>query len=272
MSERTVTKTDDLAARLSQLEAERDALRGEIERLTRREQERRARVEHKRAITRESESGAVQSIADQFAVLYYREAERTWANTYWFGQLTAKCPFDLWMYQELLYRLKPDLIIETGTLEGGSASYFASLCDLIGHGEIVTVDIEERPNRPVHPRITYLTGSSTSEEIMEQVRARSQGKRTVMVILDSDHTEPHVRRELDLYSALVTPGSYLVVEDTNINGHPVFPHFGPGPMEAVQDFLTTTDLFEPDPDMERHLVSHNPKGWLRRRGSSNTPE
>jgi cephalosporin hydroxylase len=86
-----------------------------------------------------------------------------------------------------------------------------------------------------------------------------------MVILDSDHTEPHVRRELELYSPLVTPGSYLVVEDTNVNGHPVFPDFGPGPMEAVVDFLASTDDFEVDPDMERHLMSFNPNGWLRLR-------
>ena len=204
-------------------------------------------------------------VADRFHNLYYVRSRRTWESTKWFGHRMLKCPFDLWMYQELIVRLRPDLIVETGTFEGASAFYYASLLDLLGHGEIVTVDIEERANRPQHPRITYLAGSSTDEQVVERVRGKSQDKSTVMVILDSDHTEPHVRRELDLYSPLVTPGSYLVVEDTNVNGHPVFPDFGPGPMEAVVDFLTETAEFEVDSDMERHLMSFNPNGWLRRR-------
>jgi cephalosporin hydroxylase len=175
---------------------------------------------------------------------------------------------DLWTYQELIHGLKPDLLIETGTYQGGSAYYFASLLDLIGRGEIVTIDVDEHPGRPDHPRITYLTGSSTADDILEAVRARSRDKQTVMVILDSDHTERHVRRELELYSPLVTPGSYIVVEDTSVNGHPVWPDFGPGPMEAVRGFLGTSDDFAADRSMERHLITFNPSGWLRRRGSS----
>jgi len=175
---------------------------------------------------------------------------------------------DLWVYQELIYAVKPDLLIETGTYRGGSAYYFASLFDLLQQGEVVTIDIDELPDRPVHPRITYLTGSSTADDMVAHVRARSLGKHTVMVVLDADHTEAHVRRELDLYSPLVTPGSYLVVEDTCVNGHPVLPDFGPGPMEAVEHFLATSVDFEADKNMERHLVSFNPGGWLRR----GTPE
>lgn len=209
-------------------------------------------------------------IPEKFHALYYGRSRRTWESTRWFGHRMLKCPFDLWMYQELIYRLKPDLIIETGTFEGASAYYYASLFDLIGQGEILTIDVDILPNRPEHPRINYLTGSSTADEVLGQVAARAAAKPTVMVILDSDHTEPHVRRELDLYSPFVTPESYLVVEDTNVNGHPVFPSFGPGPMEAVQDFLSTTDDFEADPDMERHLVSFNPSGWLRRRPDRDT--
>jgi cephalosporin hydroxylase len=172
------------------------------------------------------------------------------------------------MYQELICDLRPDLIVETGTFEGASAFYFATLLDLLGDGEIITIDITEQPGRPVHPRITYVAGSSTDDDVVAMVRARGRHKPTVMVILDSDHTAPHVRRELELYSPLVTPGSYLVVEDTNVNGHPVFPEFGPGPMEAVVDFLAATDEFEVDQDMERHLVSFNPNGWLRRRSAA----
>lgn len=204
-------------------------------------------------------------ILDKFHNIYYGSSGQTWTSTRWLGYRMLKCPMDLWMYQELIYGLKPDLVVETGTYEGGSAYYLASLFDLIGRGDIVTIDVHEPPVRPVHPRITYLTGSSTAPDILERVRVECQNKLTVMVILDSDHTEEHVRRELDLYSPLVTPGSYLVVEDTCVNGHPVFPEFGPGPMEAVQKFLATSDDFEADREMERHLISFNPGGWLRRR-------
>ncbi len=86
-----------------------------------------------------------------------------------------------------------------------------------------------------------------------------------MVILDSDHSRDHVLRELELYSPLVTPGCYLVVEDTNVNGHPVSPEFGPGPMEAVEAFLETTNDFEVDRSREKLLLTFNPSGYLRRR-------
>lgn len=205
------------------------------------------------------------AIAGRFHRVYYNSGPSTWESTRWFGHRTLKNPMDLWTYQELIYQLSPDLIVETGTFEGGSAYYFAMLMDLIGHGEIVTIDIEPRPGRPVHPRITYLTGSSTDPSMLETVAARTQDRRTVLVILDSDHSEAHVRAELEAYWRFVTPGSYLVVEDTNVNGHPVFAQHGPGPMEAVEAFLATTDVFEVDQTMERHLITFNPNGWLRRR-------
>ena len=86
-----------------------------------------------------------------------------------------------------------------------------------------------------------------------------------MVVLDSNHSRDHVLRELEVYGPLVTPGCYLVVEDTNVNGHPVLPDHGPGPMEAVEEFLATTDDFEVDRGRENRLLSFNPSGYLRRR-------
>ena len=118
------------------------------------------------------------------------------------------------------------------------------MCDLLGRGEIVTIDLEPRAGRPEHERITYLEGSSTNDEIVAQIGERAGAAERVMVILDSDHTRDHVVRELELYAPFVTPGCYLVVEDTNVNGHPVVPGFGPGPMEAVTEFLRGTDAFE----------------------------
>ena len=184
-------------------------------------------------------------------------------NLSWFGHRTIKSPLDLWTYQEIIVETRPDLIFETGTHRGGSALYLASIFDLLGRGSVLTVDITAAKGRPVHPRITYLVGSSTGAQIVDQVRAAARGRR-VMVILDSDHTADHVRQELAIYADLVTVGCYLIVEDTNINGHPVRPDFGPGPMEALVDFLEGRDDFVSDPDRERFLLTMNPRGFLRR--------
>ena len=128
----------------------------------------------------------------------------------------------------------------------------------------MSIDIVRRPEWPTHPRVTYLTGSSTSAPLLEEVRRRIAGKARVMVILDSDHKKDHVLEELRLYSPLVTKDSYLIVEDTNINGHPVFPGFGPGPMEAVDEFLAGNPMFQRDRSRERFFVTFNPGGYLRR--------
>jgi len=132
-------------------------------------------------------------------------------------------------------------------------------------GSVVTIDVKERPQRPAHPRITYLTGSSTAREIVREVEDRARSADSVLVLLDSDHSEAHVREELRLYSPLVTPGSYLIVEDTNVNGHPVTFDYGPGPMEAVETFLSERSDFEVDRSRERLLMTFNPEGFLRRR-------
>ena len=199
-----------------------------------------------------------------FHRLYYDSARRTWSNTYWFGTATQKCPLDLWVYQEILHELRPEVIVETGTADGGSALYLASVCDLLGKGEIVTVDVVERP-RPAHERITYLTGSSTAPEIVSRVTELVGGKAPAMVILDSDHSRDHVRDELRSYAPLVSSGSYLIVEDTNVNGHPVLPDFGPGPMEAVEEFLRESGEFSVDDSREKFFLTFNPKGFLRKR-------
>jgi cephalosporin hydroxylase len=183
----------------------------------------------------------------------------------WFGYRTLKSPLDLWTYQEILVETRPDLIVECGTRFGGSAYYIATLLDLIGRGRVLTIDIEAMKGRPVHPRISYLLGSSTDPAILAQVRAAAAGKR-VMVILDSDHAAAHVAAELAAYHDLVAVGCYLIVEDTNVNGHPVRPDFGPGPMEALNAFLSGRRDFVSDLDRERFLLTLNPRGFLRRVG------
>jgi cephalosporin hydroxylase len=211
-------------------------------------------------------SPAEDEIVRRFHDLYYRrwQAGADTINLSWFGHLILKCPLDLWIYQELIVRSRPDVVIECGTCAGGSALFLAMVMDQIGHGEVITIDIEERPGLPQHPRLTYLTGSSTDPLIVAQVKQRV-GNSRVMAILDSDHREPHVLNELTIYSELVHPGDYLIVEDTNINGHPTFPEFGPGPMEAVEKFLAHTDDFVVDERCERFLMTLHPRGYLRRR-------
>ncbi len=203
---------------------------------------------------------------DEFHKLYYYSsvAGKTWSDTWWQGIQILKCPLDLWIYQEIIFRTKPDLIIETGTYKGGAAHFLASMCDLNGLGEVVTVDIEEYPDRPAHPRISYLQGSSTDAKIFGFIQERAARKQSVLVILDSDHSMAHVRLEIELYALLVTPGNYLIVEDTNINGNPVLPESGPGPKEAIDDFLQLHSEFIVDRSMEKLLMTFNPGGYLKR--------
>ena len=163
-----------------------------------------------------------------------------------------------------MYELKPDLVIETGTAAGGSAFYMASLFDILGRGRIVTIDIDSRKGRPQHGRITYLAGSSVDPGVLAEVKTYASSADKILVILDSDHSERHVTQELELYKDFVSRGSYLIVEDSNVNGHPVAPEFGPGPMEAVEKFMQDNREFVIDSSREKYFVTFNPKGYLRR--------
>ena len=183
----------------------------------------------------------------------------------WEGILVLKNPLDMWMYQELLFQTRPELIVETGTNRGGSALFFARLQDIYGHGSVVSVDVTDFGDRPAHPRIQYVTASSTAKDTVGELRELASASRSTMVVLDSDHSEQHVAEELRLLAPLVTQGQYLVVEDTNINGHPARKSHGPGPMEAVRNFLNDPACpFVVDERMERFVMTFNPHGWLRR--------
>jgi cephalosporin hydroxylase len=200
----------------------------------------------------------------RFHRLYYFRKTATWADTRFLGVPVAKNPLDLWIYQEIMFETRPDLIVETGTAHGGSALYMASVCDLLGKGRVVSVDIAPLAGRPAHPRVTFLNGSSVAPETVAQVREQIAGGERVMVVLDSDHSESHVLKELEAYGPLVTPGCYLVVEDTNVNGRPVFRGHGPGPAEAVARFLDRHPEFERDAAREKLMFTFNPGGYLRR--------
>jgi cephalosporin hydroxylase len=200
------------------------------------------------------------AIARAHEVFYESDA---WTKATWLGTQALKNPLDLWVYQEIVAETEPDLIVETGTYRGGSALFLASVCDLVGRGEVVSIDVEPaRDDYPVHPRITYLAGrSSTDPGVVAEVAERAAGRPT-LVVLDSDHSQAHVEAELAAYAPLVPVGCYLIVEDSNIGL--IREDLMPGPLEAVESFLSRRDDFEIDRDREKFLITFNPSGYLRR--------
>lgn len=210
--------------------------------------------------------GNEKAVIDDFHNLYYSGPEGRgfiYDQTYWFGIPCLKCPLDLWIYQEIIAEVRPDLVIETGTHFGGSALFIAHILDILDHGEVISVDIVKYPDRPTHPRIRYVTGSSIDPMLIDSVLG-SRPEETRLVILDSDHTKNHVLQELVLFAPYVSLKSYLIVEDTNVNGHPAYASFGEGPFEAVEEFLSANRDFIVDKSREKFLMTFNPGGYLQR--------
>jgi cephalosporin hydroxylase/glycosyltransferase involved in cell wall biosynthesis len=178
----------------------------------------------------------------------------------WMGYTIIKYPNDLILYQQKLFEQKPDVLVEVGTHKGGSALFFAQMMDLIGHGRVISIDrSHDKYPLPQHPRITYLTGRSTATETLGKVKDLVNGS-SVMVVLDGDHSRTQVKRELVRYSDVVTPGQYLVAEDT------VMGEMGMSnnPAEAVEWFLKRTNKVRRERPEEQFMLSCNSGGWLRR--------
>ncbi len=171
----------------------------------------------------------------------------------------------MWIYQEIIWSQRPEYIIECGTFRGGSALFYAHLFDLIGHGEVITLDILEQADRPQHERITYINGSSTDTNVISKVTDIIGENKKVLVVLDSDHSRDHVLAEMHAWKDVVTAGSYMIVEDSNVNGHPARPDHGPGPMEAIQSFIKENNDFEIDLSKEKFFMTQNPRGYLRKK-------
>ena len=189
------------------------------------------------------------------------------AHCTWLGNRIWQNPLDLWTIQETITELRPALLIESGTNRGGSALFFTGLFELLGNGEILTIDIKKM-HELVHPRIEFVVGSSLAESTIARVRARAAAASgPIMVILDSDHSEPHVFKEMELYGPVVTPGSFMLVQDGVID----LPSGGgdrPGPLPAIKRFLASNPQFEVDHERcGRFLITHHPLGWLRRKAS-----
>lgn len=202
-------------------------------------------------------------------------------NFTWLGRPIIQFPQDIIAMQELVWRLKPDLIIETGIAHGGSILFYASILELIGgNGKVLGIDVDIRKHNrdkieshPMFKRVEMIEGSSIDSQIAERVCQRSKGLSSVLVVLDSNHTHAHVLQELNLYSPLVTKNSYIVVFDTVVEQMPktAFPDrpWGPGdnPKTAVDQFLKANRHFEIDREIENKLlITVAPGGYLKRVG------
>ncbi|AKB38766.1 Cephalosporin hydroxylase [Methanosarcina siciliae C2J] len=199
-------------------------------------------------------------------------------NFSWLGRPIIQFPQDIIAMQEIIWKIKPDLIIETGIAHGGSLIFYASMLELLGgNGQVIGIDIDIRKHNRVEiekhqmfKRITMIEGSSTDKKTAEEVYRLAEEKK-VLVCLDSNHTHKHVLRELELYAPLVSVGSYCVVFDTIVEDMPAgsFPErpwdVGNNPKTAVYEFLKSNENFEIEKDIEyKLLITVAPDGYLRR--------
>jgi cephalosporin hydroxylase len=183
----------------------------------------------------------------------------------WMGVEARKMVLDAWVYQDIIHETRPDFIIEIGNKVGGSTLYLAHLLDILGHGQVIGVDIDHSDFQPRHPRIHLVTGDSTAPETLARVEELAAGRQG-MIIHDGDHSTAHVLEDLRAYAKFVAMGGYFIVEDTVIDVFRAGDGLGNinGPMHAVRQFLQEDSRFEIDPEREYFLVTYNPRGYLKR--------
>lgn len=196
----------------------------------------------------------------QFIDAFWRSGE--WHRTPWLGKWTHRPPTDLFVYQELVFRLRPDWIVETRTGTGGRAFFLASVCDLIGEGQVLSIDGYPLANPPEHPRITYLRADPAAPHTAGRAR-EIVGERPKGLLILGGGSNTQVLAAFRNYAPFVPVGSYVVVEDTILQGNPVWSDFGAGPAAAVQAILSEGE-FVPDTSLERLALTFNPGGFLKR--------
>ncbi len=213
------------------------------------------------------------SVAKQQELMRLFHDLDVWRKMWFLGIPIIKNPCDLWIMQQILCELRPDYVIETGTWQGGSALYWAHILDGLGleSFRVITIDVQdlagEASRRPLWKKhVRFFQGSSTDPQIVARIAEMVRGKK-VLVTLDSDHSLPHVLREIRSYAPLVSPGSYLIVEDTHIDSVGKFRGWRAGPMSAVNVFLKEggSRAFEQDFTREAMVMTFQPGGWLRKK-------
>jgi cephalosporin hydroxylase len=181
------------------------------------------------------------------------------------GSTARKMVLDAWVYQQIIYEVKPDFIIEIGNAEGGSTKFLANMLDLLGHGQVIAVDIDHSLFEIEHPRVHKITGDSLAAETLDRVAQITAGGRGV-VIHDGDHSREHVLSDLRAYAKFVAVGSYFIVEDTVIDLFRAGDGLGTvgGPLGAVEQFVREDSSFQIDTSREYFLITFNPRGYLKR--------
>jgi len=198
--------------------------------------------------------------------LVHHQTRVVFDQCHWMGVPSLKNPLDAWIYQEMLFELRPECLLEIGSAAGGSTLFFAHLMDLLGHGQVVSLDVDRSGFRVRHPRITVVTGDSGSPEIVDRVHGICRGRAT-MLVHDGDHRKRAVLRDLEAYAGLVPAGGALVVEDGVMDlfrPGDGLGTFEEGPLAAVEEFLRRHPEFEVDAARERYVATYNPRGFLKR--------
>jgi cephalosporin hydroxylase len=193
-----------------------------------------------------------------------QNTQRELFNSNYFGVKILKSPFDFWIYQELIFEIQPDVIIEIGNFAGGHALALAHILDNIGNGRVIGLDINHEYVPSIvkqHPKITLITGDAC--ENFQKVKDLIKENNKVLIIEDSSHTYENTLNVLRTFSPLVTKESWFIVEDSICHhGLDIGPY--PGPYEAIEEFIKETDEFEIDRSKEKFIITWNPKGYLRR--------
>lgn len=198
--------------------------------------------------------------------LIYHQNNIHLKKSHWMGTKALKNPLDAWVYQEIIYEVQPDIIVEIGSYEGGSTMYLANLLDIIKKGQVISIDIDRKNFHINHPRILTVTGHSTSPTVLEKVKSIVENKK-VLIIHDGDHHTQQVLEDLRAYAPLVSEGSYFIVEDGVVDLFEIkeeLANFNDGPLAAIEIFLQENKSFAVDKDKEKYIITYNPNGYLRK--------